>query len=72
MSICIFSSYEGCKILKREHCRGCTFKKTQEQLDKGRKKARKRIDSLPMIKRLYINEKYYNRGLKYGKDRGII
>lgn len=36
-----------CAALRSRECRGCKFRKTEEELEKGRQKATKRLKRLP-------------------------
>ena len=61
MSKCAFEWGSKCSALKEKQCEKCSFRKTAEQLEKGRKKARIRILNLPTETRTWIREKYYTR-----------
>ena len=55
-------SEKHCGILKPKKCTKCSFFKTEEQVEKGRDLAIKRIDSLDKIARQNIYEKYFTGG----------
>ena len=65
MENCVFKNDENCKnndnckLLYRDHCIGCTFAKTKEELDEGRAKSQERIANLPEDKCIHILRKYY-------------
>ena len=63
MDDCVFNLEKKCKALTEKQCEGCRFRKTQEELLQGRKKALERIWSLPYRKREYIRLKYHRGGL---------
>ena len=56
---CAFSSGRKCAVLTRYTCAWCSFYKTRQQLDEGRKKAAERLKTLPDTKQMYITAKYY-------------
>lgn len=55
---CAFEFGNKCVALTAKECKGCHFRKTQTEIEKGRKKAKKRINSLPEETQAYIREKY--------------
>ena len=59
MKVCAFKKDKGCTVLNRDTCKGCTFFKTERQLEEGRKKARERVNSLPDEVKHHIKHKYY-------------
>lgn len=56
---CVFYKGKTCAALNQKKCSGCRFFKTVEQLEKGRKRAKSRIMSLPLEQRLHIARMYY-------------
>ena len=63
MNACAFIG-KKCSILNRNSCIGCSFKKSYDELEQGRLKARARLESLPPGERLAIKQKYYLKELK--------
>ena len=61
---CVFDFGYKCVALTCKKCEGCCFRKTQEQLEAGRKRAKKRINSLPAEIQAYIRDKYIFRSEK--------
>ena len=61
MTNCAFDCGNKCKALEEKQCKGCTFYKTTEELEKGRQKAEKRIRSLSTIIQTHVRRKYYTR-----------
>ena len=55
---CAFDKGNKCAALTCKMCAGCRFRKTKQELDSGRRKARKRISTLP--NRDGIKEKYWS------------
>jgi hypothetical protein len=64
MSKCAFEYGEHCLALTKKNCTGCRFKKTEEQLEAGRKKAQLKLLMLPKRKLNAIRSKYY-KGMKW-------
>lgn len=58
---CAFELGNKCVALTTKECEGCNFRKTQAEIEKGRKKAKKRFNSLPEELQTYIKEKYFLR-----------
>lgn len=61
MNKCAFDVEKRCSALKEKCCEGCHFRKTNEELIKGREKAKERVDSLPKSLKEHILIKYYNQ-----------
>ena len=59
---CAFEHGKNCAALTKKCCEGCRFRKTKEEVEKCRKKAQKRIASLPEDEQTYIKLKYYTWG----------
>ena len=59
MAKCFADVNGECSALKIKDCKGCTFYKTKEEAEKGRKKALIRIQSLDKDITDYIIDKYY-------------
>ena len=62
MNDCAFNNGKKCSALTKKQCKGCRFKKTTEELNEGRQKAKERIRKLPLDIRLHITRKYYVQG----------
>ena len=62
MSFCVFDNGDECNALKVKQCIGCKFKKTHEELIRGRQKAANRISNLPEGTRAYIIRTFYRQG----------
>lgn len=56
---CAFDRGEDCGALKDKVCLGCSFFKTQEELDEGRDKAAIKVSQLEPKLRNHIRNKYY-------------
>lgn len=61
---CVFDFGRRCVALTEKCCEGCRFRKTKEELDEGRKRAKNLINALPEERQNYIRDKYY-----LGKER---
>lgn len=61
MNKCAFDLEKKCAALTDKECKGCRFRKSKEELEEGREKARRRLDSLPIVQREYIKHKYHIR-----------
>ena len=59
MDKCTFDKGEKCSALNEKRCLSCCFRKTEEELEAGREKARERIESLPLVARVHIKNKYH-------------
>ena len=59
MNACVFENETECNALKEKQCTDCPFRKTEEELLAGRKKAVTRIDDLPDHTRRHLIRKYY-------------
>lgn len=59
MTKCAFEHGEYCDALTAKNCERCSFRKTQDELDAGRKKALCRLYMLPSGKLRKITSKYY-------------
>lgn len=59
ISDCAFNKKGECTVLKETKCNKCSFRKTQKQLDEGRKRAKRRINALPTVERESIKKKYH-------------
>ena len=63
--VCVFKvSNTKCAILTKKECSRCSFCKTREELEEGRKKVRERIANLPVDVKTRIQEKYGNTDIK--------
>ena len=47
MEKCVFNNGKKCSALAPKKCKNCSFRKTEAELNAGREKARKRLESLP-------------------------
>lgn len=59
MKDCVFDKDYKCIALTHKVCESCPFRKTEEELEEGRKKARARAKNLPEKQRKHIIKKYY-------------
>lgn len=59
---CVFDHGIKCVALTEKRCEGCRFKKTQKEVEAGRKKAKRRINSLPEEQQKFIRETYHRKG----------
>lgn len=59
---CVFEHGIKCVALTEKRCEGCSFRKTKEEAEEGRKRARRRISSLSREQQIYIYDKYYGKG----------
>lgn len=65
MSNCAFElNKRSCSALTKKQCVGCHFRKTAEELEAGRKKARERIASLSAAEREGLLTFRANRRIK--------
>lgn len=55
---CVFDKGDFCGALSEKQCHGCSFYKSPEEYNAGRKKADERIASLPEAQRVHIMQKY--------------
>ncbi len=62
MNKCAFDNEHNCTALNKMKCRGCSFRKTKEELAEGRQKAEKHIRTLPKDIQMHIQRKYYACG----------
>lgn len=58
MDECVFNHGRTCSALTVKSCKHCPFRKTKEQLEEGRQKAKARIASLPEDIQRAIVDKY--------------
>lgn len=59
---CVFADIEcdKCKVLKSPvACEQCSFKKTPDELERGRQRAQCMLDRLSNVRRERIFDKYY-------------
>lgn len=66
MNKCAFDRDCICTALSEKQCVGCGFRKTEEELKEGRRKATDRLISLPKATQTRIARKYYNTGTLNG------
>lgn len=59
MKECVFERGDECIALNEKHCENCSFRKTKEELIKGRQKFFARLNILPRVQRMHILETYY-------------
>lgn len=63
---CAFDLYPAkCSALTSKVCENCPFRKSSEELAAGRKKARRRLHSLPEETKTWIVDKYYTSNKPY-------
>jgi hypothetical protein len=65
MTPCVFSKETKCAVLEEKQCSGCAFRKSLSELERGRRCARIRINSLPQRLQAKIKRKYYPRGYTF-------
>ena len=65
MDKCAFERGNTCVALNRKECENCAFRKTKEELQRGRQKAFAHINSLPVVERVHILETYYGMNKKW-------
>lgn len=58
--ICRFDKGSYCMALTDKKCKGCAFKRTQEEYNRSQKESWGRIRSLSNETQYYIAGKYYN------------
>ena len=68
MEKCVFNNGKKCSALVPKKCKNCSFRKTEAELNAGREKARKRLESLPEEQRDAIMRKY---GLRRVEDAEV-
>lgn len=56
---CVFDRGRKCSALTEKYCDFCQFRKSQEELEAGRRRAAERVNSLPADQRRAIKLKYY-------------
>ena len=59
MNICVFENENACNALTEKQCKGCPFRKNEEEFRTGRRKATNRVNNLPDPIRKRIIRKYY-------------
>jgi uncharacterized protein (UPF0179 family) len=65
MGKCAFDLDKKCAALTKKDCKGCRFRKTKEELEEGRSKARERIIGMaPHVKNCLVN-KYHARDKEF-------
>lgn len=69
MNNCTFDKGDKCTALNARNCEGCAFRKTKEELNEGREKAKAMLDRLPKEQYEAIKNKYYGRD---SVNHGII
>lgn len=69
MNNCTFDKGNKCTALTTRNCEGCAFRKTKEELNEGREKAKAILDRLPKEQYEAIKNKYYGRD---SVNHGII
>ena len=58
MEKCVFDMGDKCKALNEKKCVGCRFRKTEEELNASREKAKERLESFPYAVKMHIKHKY--------------
>lgn len=57
---CAFDLEDRCSALTEMRCKGCKFRKTKEELEEGRRKAKEKLcDKYDYLERHDIFGKYY-------------
>ena len=56
---CVFDNGESCSALNEKKCKGCKFRKNEEEYAAGRKKAEKRLSKLPELEQQRIRDTYH-------------
>lgn len=69
MCNCVFDKCDKCTALLVRDCEKCSFRKTKEELDEGRTKAKALLERLPEEQRKAIADKYHGKDKVY---HGII
>ena len=64
MNDCVFYYDGGCRVLNRDNCVGCSFRKTEAEFKEGREKARERISNLPASQLAHIRHTYYKGNMQ--------
>ena len=62
MNTCAFDKDFMCEALREKSCEHCSFRKTEEELIEGRRKATMRINNLPKDKKNHIIRTYHKQG----------
>lgn len=70
MKECVFKRDRYCAILRQKKCKLCPFRKTAEELEAGRRKAKERLRTLPKPLQEYIDAKYHKRREDDDDDEG--
>ena len=58
---CAFDREEKCTALTVKECEKCTFRKSKDELDEGRERAKDLLERLPREQREAIYDKYYRK-----------
>lgn len=58
---CAFDREEKCKVLTVKECEKCTFRKSKDELNEGRERAKDLLERLPQEHREAIYDKYYRK-----------
>lgn len=58
---CTFNRQTKCAALSTYKCEKCSFRKTKEELEAGRRRAMFRIENLPQDVQRAIDDKYYKK-----------
>lgn len=59
MGKCFADKDSYCSALLKKNCKSCNFFRTEENLEKSKHRAMKRIDSLPEETKEHIYDKYF-------------
>lgn len=59
MESCVFDCGEKCSALTKKKCKKCSMRKTEAELEEGRAKAMKRLETLPPEQYDTIMKKYH-------------
>lgn len=58
---CAFDREEKCTALTVKECEKCTFRKSKDELNEGRERAKDLLERLPREQREAIYDKYYRK-----------
>ena len=58
---CAFDCGRKCSALTEKKCGGCNFRKSADELAAGRKKAAKRLGTLPDEQQRRLRDSYHNK-----------
>ena len=59
MEDCVFNCGKKCSALTEKKCKKCSMRKTEAELEEGRAKAMKRLETLPPEQYDHVMRKYH-------------